>query len=200
VTPSEFIQHLNFFHRKTLGNTEALRLYNIIYQDLQARAPWWWLETTDATLDAVDDTPINLPTDCRMVWEVKVDGDVYLPVKYTDRASVSSRAYYLLGKTIGFPGYSNAGATNNVEITYLQIDANLTAVDATPLCPDLFDPFFVERGVGLAWRREGNYGKGANHLQDAENMLTPLIAENNKRIKAQMRRAKQPDEFYRRRY
>lgn len=203
MTPATFISQLAFFHRKSLGNTEGLQLFNLIYQDTQNRAPWHWLEET-GQLSAVDASLIDLPDDLRQVWEVMVDSDIYHPISYLDRTRYTNdsnpRKYYLLGKQIAFPGYSNAGASNNVDLTYIELGANLADVTESPLCPDTFDPFFVQQGVGLLWQREGNFGKAGNHLALSEQMMNGLVAENNKPIKGHMRKARHIEEFYPRNY
>jgi hypothetical protein len=203
VTPAEFISKVAFFHRKMLGNTEGLLLYELVYQDAQSRKAWRFLEET-TTLTVTDETPIDLPANFRKVWEVRVDGDVYSRCEYLDRdkygTGCNPRTFYILGSQIGFPGYSNASGSSNVALTYIQAVANPTAVATASIFPDYFDPFFTQMGVGLLWQREGNFGKASNHMQQAESMMEGLVAQDNKPVKGEARRIPHVEEFYPRRY
>lgn len=176
------------------GTGELLRRKSFIneaYRSIMREHYWWFTEATDTfnsvAAQASYGTADGVPTDLRLILELRVSDRLYHPLSQDKGMSAIttpyngySESFFVFAGSIYFVPPITTSGTDAIAIKYYKTHTELSANTDTILIPDIYSDAIVAYAYARTIGGEGERGSSGDGFAEYAEIMKSMREEQNK--------------------
>ena len=171
-----------------------IRYINEGYRNLISRGVFWFTEDSSTESTVADQEAYSLPSDFRIMIEVRVDDKVYTPISQKEAFSlydstyqyfnyddvVSNKHFYIFNNEIHILPAPSAIGVDNISFKFYNYPTEVSADSDTFVIPDFFSEALVSYAYARVCMLDDKRGNASDGMNEFEEIYLQLVRESNR--------------------